>query len=108
MIIGQHFNMICPFCKKDTTWTVTEQRTYNRWEGQAPSCGGTGNKMVIVNAVGKQEWPLEPGSARAIGRQIKEHEPQWGLTKAVEWFMGACSQPPTNQDIEDYSNAYRE
>ena len=107
MILGQRFNMICPFCKKDKQFTITERRGPNRWEGQAPSCVQNGYMMVIVNDVGKQEWPLGPGSAFNMGWHIKEYEPQWGLAKAVEWFLGACSMPPTEQDIEDYKHGWR-
>ncbi len=108
MRIGQRFNMICPFCKKLKTFTVTEHRSRNHWEGQAPSCEQEGNMMVIVNDLGKQEWPLDPGMARTMGLYIKKHEPHWGVTKAVEWLREACSMTPTIQNIKDYTNAYRE
>lgn len=109
MRIGQTFQHLCPYCKKVKTFTVVAKQSPNRWESQAPSCSDPpGNMMLMVNDEGKQEWPLGPTMARTMGLYIKKHEPHWGVTKALWWLHEACTMPPTKQNIEDYTNAYRE
>ena len=107
MLLGQRFNMICPYCKKDKIFTVTERRGPNRWEGQAPSCVQNGYMMVIVNDVGKQEWTLGPGSAYIFGRDCKRHQPWLGLKQAIKWLHEATSMKPTKQNIKDFTAGWR-
>lgn len=107
MRIGDKFQMVCPFCKKLKTFTVTEHRSRNHWEGRAPSCVQPDNMMVIVNDVGKQEWPLGPGSARFLGNDCKTHQPELSLQQAIEWLHEACSMTPTKRNVEEFTQGWR-